>query len=169
MQGPFCQCTVPYSVPPHQADCFLSGCTTVGASRGARSFTSKHLSIPLLEMLTSPSQRTHTQTLFFSTHADRDAGREREGYPRGRRRSSVSRSKLLIMRASCLGETRGAARRQGHPAGCFESMGMVKEREGGGRGEWEGRIRGLGLGKKRGQRRASVGRVVWKECGSGNP
>lgn len=46
------------------------------------------------------------------------------------------------MRASCLGETRGAARRQGHPAGCFESMGMVKEREGGGAGrggseEWE--------------------------------
>lgn len=49
------------------------------------------------------------------------------------------------MRASCFGETRGAARRQGHPAGCFESMGMVKKREGGGVGRV--RIRGARLGK----------------------
>lgn len=36
-----CECTVQYSVLPHQADCFLSG-----ASAGP--VTSKHLSIPLL-------------------------------------------------------------------------------------------------------------------------
>lgn len=31
----FCDCTVQCSVPPHQADCFLSGCTAVGAPGGA--------------------------------------------------------------------------------------------------------------------------------------
>lgn len=44
----FCKCTVQYSVPRHQADCFLSDCTAVRVPRETRSLTSKHLSIPLL-------------------------------------------------------------------------------------------------------------------------
>lgn len=44
----FRKCTVQYSVPRHQADCFLSDCTAVRVPGETRSLTSKHLSISLL-------------------------------------------------------------------------------------------------------------------------
>lgn len=63
--SPFCECTVQYSVPPHQADCFLSGCTTVGAPWGPGP---SHLNI-------CPSHyRSCCRTRAPFTHADSNAG-----------------------------------------------------------------------------------------------
>lgn len=66
----FCECTVQNTVPPHQADCFLSGCTTVGAP------SPSHLNI-------CPSHyRSHRRIWAPFPHSDSNAGEKGEWYIR---------------------------------------------------------------------------------------